>query len=73
VKPSDLCALGRASQKTRNAIIWRWRCADLISPRLSSRPRLAEKQFNLWKLGIHALDQRIGFIRLAAVLAAMRR
>src|SRR5262245_22593090 len=47
-------------------------CSYLISPRRPSRPRLAGEQFDPGKLGIHTLDERIGFIWLAAVLAAPR-
>src|SRR5262249_46730880 len=44
----------------------------LIAPRRPSRPRLTGEQFDPGKLGIHTLDERIGFIWLAAVLAARR-
>jgi len=42
----------------------------LVSPRRPSRPRLTGEQLDPGKLGIHTLDERIGFIRLAAVFAA---
>src|SRR5262245_38018681 len=40
----------------------------LIPPRLPSRPRLTGEQFDLRQGGIHALDDLVSFIGLAAVL-----
>ena len=43
---------------------------DFVAPSVPPWPRLAGEQLDLRQLGIHALDQRISLVGLAAVLAA---
>jgi hypothetical protein len=62
-----LSDLGRASQKVRNAVVWR--CLCFVSPARPALARVTGEQLYLRQLGVHLLNQPIGFIGFAAVLA----